>query len=219
MFRKIKRFYRQHILKDEHTITLSQWFRDKGDEKLRFNYPSLNEKSIIFDLGGYVGDFAYQINKKYDCKVYLFEPHPEFFKQCVKRFAHNKKVILFKFGLSNKEGKFTLSDSLDGSSFLNPNNVSKQGLECEIKEFFSVLSDLHIKNIDLIKMNIEGSEYPLLKHISNRNELGIINEYQIQFHNFIEGAETKRNFLINELSKTHKRTWCYKFVWENWKKI
>ena len=39
MFRKIKRFYRQHIFKDEHTITLSQWFMNKGDEKLRFNYP------------------------------------------------------------------------------------------------------------------------------------------------------------------------------------
>ena len=219
MFRKIKRFYRLHILKDEHLIALSQWFRDKGDEKLRYNYPLLNEKSIIFDLGGYVGDFAYQINKKYGCKVYLFEPHPEFYKKCVKRFAHNKKVILFKFGLSNKEGKFTLSDSLDGSSFLNTVNITKQGLDCEVKEFFSVLSDLDIKNIDLIKINIEGDEYPLLKHIANRNELRIINEYQIQFHNFIEGAETKRNFLINELSKTHKRTWCYKFVWENWKKI
>ena len=202
-----------------YSVALSQWFRDKGDEKLRYNYPLFNEKSIIFDLGGYVGDFAYQINKKYGCKVYLFEPHPEFYKKCVKRFAHNKKVIPFKFGLSDKEGKFTLSDSLDGSSFLNPINIKKQGLECEVKEFFSVLSDLDIKNIDLIKINIEGDEYPLLKHIANRNELRIINEYQIQFHNFIEDAETKRNFLITELSKTHKRTWCYKFVWENWKKI
>ena len=133
MFRKIKRFYRLHILKDEHSIALSQWFRDKGDEKLRYNYPLLNEKSIIFDLGGYVGDFAYQINEKYGCKVYLFEPHPEFYKQCVKRFAHNKKVIPFKFGLSDKEGKFTLSDNLDGSSFLNTVNIAKQGLDCEVK--------------------------------------------------------------------------------------
>jgi len=219
MFRKFKRFFREHILRDEHTIAVSQWFRDKGDEKLRFNYPSLNGKSIIFDLGGYVGDFAYEINKKYDCKVYLFEPHPEFYKKCVEKFSDNEKVIPFNFGLSDKEGTFTLSDNLDGSSFLNPNKATKQGLECEIKEFFSVLSDLDIKNIDLIKVNIEGGEYPLLKHIVNRNELGIIDEYQIQFHNFIEGAETKRNFLITELRKTHKRTWCYKFVWENWKKI
>ena len=102
---------------------------------------------------------------------------------------------------------------------MNPTNITKEGLECEVKEFFSVLSNLDIKNIDLIKVNIEGGEYPLLKHIVNRNELGIIDEYQIQFHNFIEGAETKRNFLITELRKTHKRTWCYKFVWENWKKI
>ena len=81
-----------------------------------------------------------------------------------------------------------------------------------------MLSDLDIKNIDLIKINIEGGEYPLLKHIADKNELAIIDEYQIQFHNFVEGAGSKRNNLIDKLSKTHKRTWCYKFVWENWKR-
>tara|TARA_B110000483_G_C18113045_1_gene510501 strand:- start:66 stop:281 length:216 start_codon:yes stop_codon:yes gene_type:complete len=71
-------------------------------------------------------------------------------------------------------------------------------LECEVKEFFSVLSGLNIKNIDLIKINIEGDEYPLLQHIANRNGLGIVDEYQIQFHNFIKGAESKRNTLITD---------------------
>ena len=219
MFRKIRRFFLLHVLKDEHSIALSEWFRDKGDEKLRLNYSSLNEKSIIFDLGGHVGDYAYEINKKYGCKVYLFEPHPDFYEKCAKRFSDNEKIIPFKYGISDKEGTFTLSNDLDSSSFLNHHNVSKQGLECEVKEFFSVLSDLNIKNIDLIKINIEGDEYPLLQHIANRNGLGIVDEYQIQFHNFIKGSESKRNTLIKELSKTHKRTWCYKFVWENWKRI
>ena len=218
MFRKIRRFYRLHISKDEFTVEIARWFKDKGDKTLRLNYPTLNKDSIVFDLGGYFGDFAYEINKKYGCKVYLFEPHPTYYEKCVKRFSDNKKITLFNFGISDNEGTFTLSDSVDGSSFHNPTHKLKQGLECEIKEFFSVISDLDIKNIDLIKINIEGGEYPLLKHIADKNELAIIDEYQIQFHNFIEGAESKRNILITELSKTHKRTWCYKFVWESWKR-
>ena len=216
--RKIRRFYRLHILKDEFTVEIARWFKDKGDKTLRLNYPTLNKDSIVFDLGGYFGDYAYEINKKYGCKVYLFEPHPKFYEKCVKRFSDNKKITSFNFGISDNEGTFNLSDSFDGSSFLNPTHTPKDGIKCKVKEFFSVLSDLDIKNIDLIKINIEGGEYPLLKHIADKNELAIIDEYQIQFHNFVEGAESKRNNLITSLSKTHKRTWCYKFVWENWKR-
>lgn len=219
VFGRMRRFFLLHIVKDEFTIEVTRWFADKGDETLRLNYPSLNTESVVFDLGGYVGDFAYEINKKYGCQVYLFEPHPEFYEKCVKRFLDNKKITPFKFGISDEEGIFALSDSVDGSSFLNPNNRTKQGIECEVKEFFSVLSDLDIKNIDLMKINIEGGEYPLLKHIADKENLALVDEYQIQFHNFIDGAESKLNNLVSELSKTHKRTWCYKFVWENWKRL
>lgn len=216
--RKISHFYRLHILKDKFTVEMARWFKDMGDKTLRLNYPTLNKDSIVFDLGGYFGDYAYEINKKYGCKVYLFEPHPKFYDKCVKRFSENKKITSFNFGISDNDGTFNLSDSFDGSSFLNPTHKLKHEVKCEVKEFFSVLSNLNIKNIDLIKINIEGGEYPLLKHIADKNKLEIIDEYQIQFHNFVEGAESKRNILIDELSKTHKRTWCYKFIWENWKR-
>ena len=90
----------------------------------------------------------------------------------------------------------------------------------KIRRFFRlhVLKDEH--SIALSEWSKDkGDEYPQHQHIANRNGLGIVDEYQIQFHNFIESSESKRDTLITELSKTHKRTWCYKFVWENWKRI
>lgn len=86
------------------------------------------------------------------------------------------------------------------------------------KEFFKTLSDLDIAKVNLMKINIEGGEYPLLMHIADNDKLGLVDEYQIQFHNFIEDAEHKRESIIKSLSKTHKRTWCYTFVWENGRK-
>ncbi|WP_020405003.1 FkbM family methyltransferase [Hahella ganghwensis] len=219
LFERIRRFYRLHIAKDEFTVEAARWFADKGDETLRLNYPSLNQDSVVLDLGGYVGDFAYEINKKYGCKVYVFEPHPDFYERCVHRFADNKNIMPLNFGIADENGFFLLSDSVDGSSFLNRNHQKKQGVECEIREFFSVLSDLDIEHVDLMKINIEGGEYPLLKHIADKDKLTIVEEYQIQFHNFIKGAISKRNSIVSALSKTHKRVWCYTFVWENWKKI
>ena len=58
----ILRFYKVNILRDEFTIEVVRWFKDKGDEKRRLNYKILNEHSIVFDVEGYLGDFAHDIN-------------------------------------------------------------------------------------------------------------------------------------------------------------
>lgn len=147
IYGRISRAYKLYILKDEFTVEVTRWFRDKGDETLRLDYPELNEESIVFDLGGYKGDFAYAINEKYGSTVYVFEPHPEYHDACIKRFLSNNKVIPFNYGLSDKDGMFLLSDSVDGSSFLNPHHQEKNAIECEVKEIFNVLRQLEISNI------------------------------------------------------------------------
>ena len=114
---------------------------------------------------------------------------------------------------------FFLSDRLDGSSFENPNHVNKKSIKCEIRDFLTVIEDLDIQKIDLMKINIEGDEYKLLNHISKNEKITFTDQYQIQFHNFVEGAENKREKIISELKKTHIRTWCYEFVWENWELV
>lgn len=50
-------FYRLYIIKDEFTLTVKKWFQDNGGESLMLDYP-LTNNSIVFDLGGYKGDFA-----------------------------------------------------------------------------------------------------------------------------------------------------------------
>ncbi len=88
---RISRFYKLHIIKDEFTVAVTKWFRDRGDETLRLDYP-LAPQSIVFDLGGYKGDFAYEMNKKYGCFVYVYEPVRDFYEECARRFKGNDKV-------------------------------------------------------------------------------------------------------------------------------
>ena len=218
IYGRILRAFNLYILKDDFTVEVTRWFRDKGDETLRLDYSELNEESVVFDLGGYKGDFASALNDQYGCTVYVFEPHPKYYDACMQRFLSNDKVVPFNYGLSDKDGKFLLSDSVDGSSFLNPNHQDKNAIECEIKEIFSVLKKLEISNINLMKINIEGGEYPILLHMIFVDKLSIVDNYQIQFHNFIENADSLRNNITEGLLKTHVRTWCYTFVWENWKR-
>ena len=162
--------------------------------------------------------FHSSINEKYGCTVYLFEPHPRFFERCVYRFELNTKVMPLNYGLSDRNGVFTLSDRADGSSFLNPNHLKNEGIECEVREILSVLKKLEISQVNLMKINIEGGEYPLLLHMASQSALALVSEYQIQFHNFIHDAESMRDDITAALSETHEQTWCYTFVWENWKR-
>ena len=216
---KLSRLYKIYILKDEFTIQVKKWLADGGDHNLRLDYPELTSVSIVFDLGGYLGDFTAAIIERYNCKAYIFEPHPEYFSKCIERFSPYENVMVLNYGLADKNGEFFLSNSLDGSSFINPNHSQKDGIKCVIRDLSSVLSELDIKSIDLMKINIEGGEFPLMEHIISCDKQAIVGQYQIQFHNFVENAVDRRMQISRALSKTHVRTWCYTFVWENWRKI
>lgn len=217
VLRKLKLVINVYLLKDAFTLEYQRWVRDRGDETLRLEYDSLTEKSVVFDIGGYVGEFAGSISMKYNCKVYLFEPHPKYYNICVDKFRNNPNVIPLNFGLSDIAGTFQLADSENGSSFLKKGVDDLGVLECKVREFFGVMEELKIKHIDLMKINIEGAEYALLSHILEKDRLNISDQYQIQFHDFVPNAKEKRKSIELAFSKTHSRSWCYDFVWENWK--
>jgi hypothetical protein len=75
-----------------------------------------------------------------------------------------------------------------------------------------------ISKIELMKINIEGGEYELLDHLIDSNAISIIENIQVQFHNFIPNAEVRMKQIQDRLSLTHKLTYQYKFVWENWQR-
>jgi hypothetical protein len=46
---------------------------------LSFEKPAEALESIVFDLGGHRGDFAYEINRQYNSIVYVFEPNKQYY--------------------------------------------------------------------------------------------------------------------------------------------
>jgi FkbM family methyltransferase len=215
---KIRNIYKIYIVKDDFSIQIKKWFADAGDETLRLNYPELTRESVVFDLGGYLGDFAAEINVRYGCKIYIFEPHPYYYSECLKRFSSDKNITVLNYGLADSNGELFLSDHQDGSSFVNPNHIRENGIKCILRDFIDVIDELDVPKIDLMKINIEGGEFPLLEHIIAFGRQTLIEQYQIQFHNFVDNAIEKRSSIMSALSETHTQTWCYNFVWENWRK-
>ena len=190
------------------------WFKVNGDNTLRLDYP-LSKDSIVFDLGGYKGDFANSIYEKYNCMIYVFEPVTSFFSTIKERFASNDKVKVYPFGLSDTNKELFISNSADGSSvFLK----TKDSEKIELKSILQFIEDNNITTVDLIKINIEGGEYEVLESLLKSNKIKIFKNLQIQFHDFIiENAQERMENIQKQLEKTHEITYQYEFVWENWK--
>ncbi|SDS34752.1 methyltransferase, FkbM family [Pseudomonas asplenii] len=208
--------YKVHIKKDSFLLEAKRWFRDEGDKTLRLNYP-LDENSVVFDLGGYQGDFAADIYEKYNCNIYIFEPVKAFYDKCVLRFSDIPKVKCFNYGLSSSDGWLDISLAENASSFSSP--LAKGNTErVEVRSIAPCIKALDVDKINLIKINIEGGEYDVLPALIASGDISKIENIQVQFHNFVAGAESKRETLREALEETHDETWCYEFVWENWKK-
>jgi FkbM family methyltransferase len=215
IIKALKIRYRRYLLRDEFLIAGAKWFSDRGDQFHRLNYP-LHSDSIVFDIGGYIGDFSEDIYKKFGCKIFLFEPVLSSYLLCIKRFENNEKIKCFNFGISSLNEFLKIGVAENVSSFQSPHTGNKSEV-VEVKDITEVIKDLKIKKIDLVKINIEGDEFKVIPKLIESGDINKIEYIQIQFHNFVDDAESKRNFIRSELEKTHTEMWSYYFIWESWK--
>ena len=210
MFQKIKK----KIFSSEIEKTVTRWHEADGENTFRLDYDNLDENSIVIDLGGYKGEWASNIYSKYLCNVFVFEPASFFYQQLKKRFERNPKIKICLFGLGSQDKDEIIYLNAEATSIHQKKGNSEN---ISIRNFATFLKQNDIKKIDLIKINIEGSEYDLLEFIIKNNLAGQIENIQVQFHNFVENAETRMKQIQNDLANTHTLTYQYHFVWENWR--
>lgn len=191
------------------------WFEINGDQTLRLNY-DLDESSIVFDIGGYKGEFASDIFCKYSCFIFIFEPIKEYYDLILHKFKNNNKVKVFPFALGKSNSTEFISLDQNSSSLFTK---SKNKSIIEIKSINDFINDHKLSKIDLMKINIEGAEYDLMESLILKNNHLLVNNFQIQFHDFIiENAKERMYKIQDDLAKSHTITYKYEFVWENWKK-
>ena len=190
------------------------WDLRRGDSILSLDYP-LSKDSLFFDIGAHVGNFSIQMAEKYDCNIYAFEPLEENYnilKEQVKRF---QKVKCFEVALSNYDGESYISN-LGASASLFNRDEGDLDKKISVKSFSTFVKEKEIAFIDLVKMNIEGSEYEVLIDLLNSEKISLINHLQIQYHRNRVFYRFKRYLINKKLRKTHNLIWCYKYVWERW---
>jgi FkbM family methyltransferase len=214
---RLAALYHRYWRKDEFIAQHRLWLAAEGDDTLRIDYP-LASTSVVFDVGGYQGDFAARIRARFGCHVHLFEPLPRFYRHCLGRFAGDPAVACHHFGLGDREAYLEMRDDADASGAFNPASADKPLERVRIRPFGSVFAESGASRIDLLKVNIEGGEFPLLENLISTGLISKVEHLQVQFHNFVPDAVASRDRLRRLLSLTHSEQWNYPFIWESWKR-
>ncbi len=189
------------------------WFRDRGDATLRLDY-DLDHSALVFDLGGYEGQWASDIFGRYCCRIHIFEPVPEFADRIAARFKRNGRISLHRFALAGENGRSFITLAGDGSSMHRQGGERREIVLVKAADFFE---RERIDTINLMKINIEGGEYDLLEHLIASGLVRRIRDIQVQFHDFVPDAERRMAAIQSRLQETHALTFQYPFVWENWR--
>ena len=204
-----------------HAERVQRWQAADSDERLRLDYASLGPASIVLDLGGYNGDFAFRIHGKYGATCHVFEVVPELCDRIRAQAAGNPKIVVHACGLAGStrdedlyladEGSSTFSARVDDAKLLRIHLVRASDW---------IREHLGSSPIDLMKINIEGGEYELLEHLLDTGLVAGIRDIQVQFHeDVIPGARARMTAIQEALARTHRITYQELFVWENWRAL
>lgn len=127
----------------------------------------LDDNDVIIDGGGNIGLFSlYAKNLKENISCLIFEPEMHNFKALKKNFQNYENIKLFNEGLSNiiSEGDLLISDNVMDHK-LNSKLIDfdlrvkyYDSQKIKLNTIDNVVFSTKIKKIDLIKLDIEGSE-------------------------------------------------------------
>jgi FkbM family methyltransferase len=135
---------------------------------------SLPTNPIIVDVGGNAGYFNMMLFSQIQlAKVFAYEPIPENYSLFMKNVARNHimadKVKVFNMAVTGKPiAEVTIykesenENSVTASIFTDFANQNKNVIRVKATTLDQIMEANNIETIDLLKLDCEGSEYPII---------------------------------------------------------
>ena len=190
------------------------WERDRGDEIKIIDYP-LDSNSQVIELGGFTGVWSKKIIDKFNPNLIIVEPIPQFVNELKRNFGSNPKVNIEGVAISTSNK--TINLYVKGCATSETNVVSKKVVSVESYDINYFISKYNLSKIDLIQVNIECEEYPLIMNWIETGFLKNVKYLQVQFHTFCENFQEKYDSISQGLEEIgFEIKYKYDFVWESW---
>jgi len=192
IFTKSKQRFRRHKLKQLgiEPVSCKTSALYGGDHGWVVDESLLNRESVIYSVGvGSNIDFDIELINSFGATVHAFDPTPRSI-EWVKNQQLPKHFIFHPFGLSAENGHMDFFPPAKASSthfspidrYGDTNNI----VRAPVKDIDTIASELNHKEIDLLKMDIEGAEYEVIEALP-KNRVAI-NQILIEFHHMYKGV-------------------------------
>lgn len=156
----------------------------------------LSKDSIVLSFGvGKDITFDLELIDKIGLSVYAFDPTPKTI-EWIKEQDITSKFNFFSYGIADYDGyaKFIPPENPEHVSHTILEKSSKmEAIEVPVKCLKTIVDDLEIEKVDLLKMDIEGAEYNVIQDLHNTDirPKQILLEFHHNFQ-FIEVHKTKQ---------------------------
>lgn len=182
-------------------------------EAMRYEY-DLTPDSVVLDCGGYKGEWAEEIHRRYGCTVHVLEPVKEFFDRIVARFGpDHPKIHVHQFGVGEFSGSAEFGIQNDSTGQFSGS------AEREIVMLHSIgatIRALNLGTISLMKLNTEGAEFSVIEALLNTGLIDRVDAIQVQFHDCAPDSKRRYEVIQERLAETHFLTLYTGWQWQSW---
>jgi FkbM family methyltransferase len=142
----------------------------------------INKDSIVLDLGANQGKFSLAMIERFGCNLFAIEANPDLLKQIPPH------PLLKKLNLAISKTAGSLNFHIDENSecsslFLKDNQLTTKTVKVAGLPLEDLVESLGVRQINLVKMDIEGAEIEVLDSCSD-SFLQSIHQLSIEFHDF-----------------------------------
>ncbi|XP_052794489.1 uncharacterized protein LOC128227730 isoform X2 [Mya arenaria] len=181
------------------------------------------EGAVLMEVGGNQGNDATEFARLYNPRYIILEPLEEYANILRNKFANNSRVTVVNLGLGVKNEVVFVN--IDGNNACATSKFAGQGGKTPLyitnaTEFMMKIG-VGVFDIDLLTMNCEGCEFEALETLLETNLVSHLKNIQWATHSTIGGIKEpiERYCRIQELlSRTHRPTYQYRFIWESWRR-
>ncbi len=206
-----RRVYGLKLLLTVGLTDTSRWFL-LNKEKSKYSM-HLKQGGLILDIGSFLGDYTSLVQKRNPQLIFwLFEPIAYHFNVCRDKFKDNENVTVYQHAVS-ADGR-SLKMQLNGLRSKHQPSIFADGLSVPSRSIQEIFDS--VKEVELMKMNIEGMEYECLEQLIRTKSLSKSKYLLIQFHNFEADSQNRRDAIRESLEIDYTYIFKFDWMWELW---
>jgi FkbM family methyltransferase len=172
----------------------------------RPSYPVNPAGAIILDAGANIGAFTlYAARTAPAARIFAIEPFGPTFQRLIDTVEANRlsgRVTCLQCALGGEEGEAHMTGNAQPSQFRQVTREAGQAtVQVRVTTLGAILQSHAIEHVDVLKMDIEGGEYPALSR-APRDVLQRIRRICLEYHPAYDGEPRSKDDLFAHLAKS-----------------